>query len=222
MSSTSLNCEGTGFQACFILPKDDELTPQPVAMTDAMEQLKASLQNAPVIWKGDYPYFIHPVTDGVPRMDPSVLHAITELAVDRVDWKGIDLLLGIEAMGLPLTAPLSMATGIPLVIARKRSYGLDGEVEIDQSTGYSKGAMYLNDLREGERIAIVDDVLSTGGTLEAVIEGVRRAKANVTDIIAVVEKGEGLQRLQGIYPDIRIQSLVRLVMDGDTIVLLDE
>jgi len=109
-----------------------------------------------------------------------------------------------------------------LVIARKRSYGLEGEIEIDQSTGYSKGAMYLNDLREGERIAIVDDVLSTGGTLEAVIEGVRRAKAQVTDVIAVIEKGEGLKRLQRLYPKIRIQSLVRLVMDGDTIVLLDD
>ena len=191
-------------------------------MTDAMDQLKASLQSAPVIWKGDYPYFIHPVTDGVPRMDPGVLQAITELVTDRVDWSNVDLLLGIEAMGLPLTAPLSVSTGIPLVIARKRSYGLKGEIEIDQSTGYSKGAMYLNDLREGERIAIVDDVLSTGGTLEAVIEGVRRAKADVTDVIAVIEKGEGLKRLQELYPEIRIQSLVRLVMDGDTIVLLDD
>jgi len=191
-------------------------------MTDAMDQLKASLQAAPVIWKGDYPYFIHPVTDGVPRMDPGVLQAITELVTDRVVWSNVDLLLGIEAMGLPLTAPLSVSTGIPLVIARKRSYGLEGEIEIDQSTGYSKGAMYLNDLREGERIAIVDDVLSTGGTLEAVIEGVRRAKAEVTDVIAVIEKGEGLKRLQELYPEIRIQSLVRLVMDGDTIVLLDD
>ena len=191
-------------------------------MTEAMDQLKASLQAAPVIWKGDYPYFIHPVTDGVPRMDPGVLQAITELVTDRVVWSNVDLLLGIEAMGLPLTAPLSVSTGIPLVIARKRSYGLEGEIEIDQSTGYSKGAMYLNDLREGERIAIVDDVLSTGGTLEAVIEGVRRAKAEVTDVIAVIEKGEGLKRLQELYPEIRIQSLVRLVMDGDTIVLLDD
>ena len=155
-------------------------------------------------------------------MDPGVLQAITELVTDRVDWSNVDLLLGIEAMGLPLTAPLSVSTGIPLVIARKRSYGLEGEIEIDQSTGYSKGAMYLNDLREGERIAIVDDVLSTGGTLEAVIEGVRRAKADVTDVIAVIEKGEGLKRLQELYPEIRIQSLVRLVMDGDTIVLLDD
>ena len=191
-------------------------------MPDAMEQLRASLQAAPVIWKGDYPYFIHPVTDGVPRMNPEVLTAITELVVERVDWSSVDILLGIEAMGLPLTAPLSMATGIPLVVARKRSYGLDGEVEIDQSTGYSKGAMYLNDLQQGERVAILDDVLSTGGTLEAVIEGVRRAGAEVTEIIAVVEKGGGLRRLQGLYPDIRIQSLVRLEMDGDKVVLLDE
>ena len=191
-------------------------------MPDAMEQLRASLQAAPVIWKGDYPYFIHPVTDGVPRMNPEVLTAITELVVGRVDWSGVDILLGIEAMGLPLTAPLSMATGIPLVIARKRSYGLDGEVEIDQSTGYSKGAMYLNDLQQGERVTILDDVLSTGGTLEAVIEGVRRAGAEVTEIIAVVEKDGGLRRLQGLYPDIRIQSLVRLEMDGDQVVLLDD
>ena len=205
-----------------LLPKDDELTPPRNSMPDAMEQLRASLQAAPVIWKGDYPYFIHPVTDGVPRMNPEVLTAITELVVGRVDWSGVDVLLGIEAMGLPLTAPLSMATGIPLVIARKRSYGLDGEVEIDQSTGYSKGAMYLNDLQPGERVAILDDVLSTGGTLEAVIEGVRRAGAEVTEIIAVVEKGGGLHRLQGLYPDIRIQSLVRLEMDGDKVVLLDE
>jgi len=191
-------------------------------MADAMDQLRTSLKAAPVIWKGDYPYFIHPITDGVPRMHPDVLSAITELVVERVDWTEVDLLLGIEAMGLPLTAPLSMATGIPLVIARKRAYGLEGEVEIDQSTGYSKGAMYLNNLKQGERIAILDDVLSTGGTLEAVVEGVRRAKAKVTDIIAVVEKGGGLKRLQAKYPNIRIQSLVRLEMDGDRVVLLDE
>jgi adenine phosphoribosyltransferase len=191
-------------------------------MTDAMKELRASLQAAPVIWKGDYPYFIHPITDGVPRMDPEVLKAITKLVVDQVDWNKIDIILGIEAMGLPLTAPLSMATGLPLIIARKRSYGLEGEVKIDQSTGYSKGAMYLNDLKKGERIAILDDVLSTGGTLEAVIEGVRRAGAQVTDVITVVEKGDGMKRLQGNYPDIRIQSLVRLEMDGARVVLLDE
>ncbi len=190
-------------------------------MKEAMNQLRTSLQNAPVIWKGDYPYFIHPVTDGVPRMDPDVLKAIVELTVERVDWRQVDVLLGIEAMGLPLAAPLSMATGVPLVVARKRSYGLEGEVKIDQATGYSKGVMYLNDINEGERVAILEDVLSTGGTLEAVIEGVHRAGAEVTEIVAVVEKGGGLKRLQEMHPDVRIQSLVRLEMDGAQVVLLD-
>ena len=190
-------------------------------MKEAMNQLRTSLQNAPVIWKGDYPYFIHPVTDGVPRMDPDVLKAIVELTVERVDWRQVDVLLGIEAMGLPLAAPLSMATGVPLVVARKRSYGLEGEVKIDQATGYSKGVMYLNDIKEGERVAILEDVLSTGGTLEAVIEGVHRAGAEVTEIVTVVEKGGGLKRLQDMHPDVRIQSLVRLEMDGAQVVLLD-
>ena len=190
-------------------------------MKEAMNQLRTSLQNAPVIWKGDYPYFIHPVTDGVPRMDPQVLKAIVELTVERVDWRQVDVLLGIEAMGLPLAAPLSMATGVPLVVARKRSYGLEGEVKIDQATGYSKGVMYLNDINEGERVAILEDVLSTGGTLEAVIDGVHRAGAEVTEIVAVVEKGGGLKRLQEMHPGVRIQSLVRLEMDGAQVVLLD-
>ena len=144
-----------------------------------------------------------------------------ELTVERVDWRQVDVLLGIEAMGLPLAAPLSMATGVPLVVARKRSYGLEGEVKIDQATGYSKGVMYLNDINEGERVAILEDVLSTGGTLEAVIEGVHRAGAEVTEIVAVVEKGGGLKRLQDMHPDVRIQSLVRLEMDGAQVVLLD-
>jgi len=187
-----------------------------------MNRLRESLRNAPVIWKGDYPYFIHPITDGVPRLDPMVLKAVTDLCEKAIDWNGVDLILGIEAMGLPLTAPLSVRTGIPLIIARKRSYGLEGEVTIGQETGYSKGEMFLNDMKPGEKVVIVDDVLSTGGTLKAVLEGVRRTGAKVTHIIAVVEKGPGLALLQAEYPEVAIESLVRLEMDGARIVLLDE
>ena len=187
-----------------------------------MNRLRESLRNAPVIWKGDYPYFIHPITDGVPRLDPMVLKAVTDLCEKAIDWNGVDLILGIEAMGLPLTAPLSVRTGIPLIIARKRSYGLEGEVTIGQETGYSKGEMFLNDMKPGEKVVIVDDVLSTGGTLKAVLEGVCRTGAQVTHIIAVVEKGPGLALLQAEYPEVAIESLVRLEMDGARIVLLDE
>ena len=191
-------------------------------MSEALQRLKDSLLAAPIIWKGDYPYFIHPLTDGVPRLDPSVLTAVVELIEAAVDWQSIDLVLGIEAMGLPLTSPLSMRNNKPQVVVRKRSYGLEGEVAIDQSTGYSKGSMYLNDIAKDERILIVDDVLSTGGTLDAIIGGLETIGAKIASIVVVVEKGPGLQQLQEKYPHIEISSIVRLNMNGDKVVLLDE
>ena len=188
---------------------------------EQMQILKRSLSDAPIIWKGDYPYFIHPITDGVPRLEPNVLQAIVDLTEPLVDWDNIDIILGIEAMGLPLTAPLAMRTGVPMVIARKRNYGLEGEVQINQQTGYSKGSIYLNDIKAGERIAIIDDVLSTGGTMRSVIEGVKQTKASVENIVIVVEKGDGMQNLKQDYPNIKFDSLVKLHMDGEKIIVTD-
>ena len=182
-----------------------------VTIMKEIEILKQSLVKAPIIWKGDYPYFIHPITDGVPRLEPNVLEAIIELSLPLINWDSIDIILGIEAMGLPLMAPLSMRTGIPMVIARKRQYGLEGEVEINQETGYSKGSIFLNDIKPGEKIAIIDDVLSTGGTMRSVIE----------NIVIVVEKGPGMELLQQDYPNIKFDSLVKLEMDGEKVVILD-
>ena len=187
---------------------------------NGIDLLKQSLVNAPIIWKGDYPYFIHPITDGVPRLHPEVLEAIIDLSVDLINWQDIDVILGIEAMGLPLLAPLSMRTGIPMVIARKRQYGLEGEIEISQETGYSKGSLFLNDIKPGEKIAIIDDVLSTGGTMKCVIEGIKKTGATIQNTIIVVEKGEGMKKLKSDYPDIKFDSLVKLEMIGDKVVIL--
>ena len=186
-----------------------------------IEILKESLVNAPIIWKGDYPYFIHPITDGVPRLEPEVLKAVIELSIPLIDWGSVDMILGIEAMGLPLMAPLSMRTGIPMVIGRKRQYGLEGEIEINQETGYSKGSIFLNDIKQGENLVIIDDVLSTGGTIRSVIEGVKKTGAVIQNIVVVVEKGPGMATLQKDYPEIRFDSLVKLEMDGEKVVILD-
>ena len=180
-----------------------------------MQRLSASLESAPIVWKDGYPYFVHPVTDGVPRLEGEVLSAIVHLIGERVNWDEVDLILGIEAMGLPLTAPLSVQHDRPLVVARKRAYGLEGEVVVDQSTGYSKGAMYLNDVRPGERVLIVDDVLSTGGTLRAVIDGIRRCGAEVAQVVIVVEKGPGMADLHRDDPSLNLSALIAVdVVDG--------
>ena len=192
-----------------------------VTIMEEIEVLKQSFIKAPIIWKGDYPYFIHPITDVVPRLEPDVLKAIIELSVPLIDWQSVDMILGIEAMGLPLMAPLSMRTGIPMVIARKRQYDLKGEIEINQETGYSKGSIFLNDIKQGENLVIIDDVLSTGGTIRSVIEGVKKTGAVIQNIVVVVEKGPGMANLQKDYPEIRFDSLVKLEMDGEKVVILD-
>ena len=189
-------------------------------MNESMDVIKQSLQNSPVLWKGDYPYFIHPLTDGVPRIEPKVLKSVVDVVYEMVNWEEIDIILGIEAMGLPICSPLALKAEKPLVVCRKRSYGMDSEVKISQETGYSKGELFLNDISPNERVLIVDDVLSTGGTMRAVFDGVIRAGATTSHMITLVEKGEGMTNLQNDYPDTKIESIIKLEMDGDNIILL--
>ena len=185
-----------------------------------VELLKDSVVKAPVVWKEGYPYFVHPLSDGVPRQSAELLSAARDLISEGVDWESVDIILGIEAMGIPLAAALCLSSGKPLVIGRKRQYGLPGEVSIDQSTGYSKGEIFLNDIEKGARVLIVDDVVSTGGTLHPVLKAVEESGAVVQDCWIVFEKGEGMNNIRssGNWP---LNSLVRIEMQGDKIVVLE-
>lgn len=187
---------------------------------ERIERLKASVVEAPTIKKGEYTYFVHPLSDGVPRQSGEMLAEARDLVIEMVNWDEIDIILGIEAMGIPLASCVSIATGVPLVIGRKRHYGLAGEILVDQSTGYSNGAIYINDIQPGERVFVVDDVISTGGTLRAVLKAVEKAGATVQDVICVFEKNNIVSELteETGWP---IRSLVRVTMDGDKVVLLD-
>ena len=180
-----------------------------------MGVLEESLKGAPIIWKGDYPYFIHPISDGIPRMDPEVLKAVSTLIVESTDWEGVDLIVSVEAMGLPLLAAVGEATGIPTVVIRKRSYGMAGELAVDVSTGYSSSTIYINDISPGEKIVIVDDVISTGGTLEPLLERLEEMGVILRDIVIAIEKGEGRKRLNRERPEWPIRSLARIeIVDG--------
>ena len=170
--------------------------------------------------KGEYAYFVHPLTDGVPRQSADLLETARDLISQKVEWDNVDLILGIEAMGLPLASALSISSGKPLVIARKRAYGLEGETAINQSTGYSKGEIFLNDIQPNERILVVDDVVSTGGTIEPILQTIENIGAHIQDVHIIFEKGDGMDMLREKY-GWKLSSLVRLRMDGKKIVLLD-
>ena len=183
--------------------------------SDPLFILHESLRGSPIIWKGEYPYFIHPISDGIPRMDARVLRATRDLIVESVDWSKIDLIVTVEAMGLPLLAAVGDATGKPTVVIRKRSYGMEGETRVDVSTGYSKSTVYINDINPGERILIVDDVISTGGTLEPLLETLEKMGVILQDIVIAIEKGNGRERLNLERPNWPIRSLARIdIIDG--------
>ena len=160
-----------------------------------LERLKRSLLEAPVFKRGEYNYFIHPITDGVPEIRADLLREVAAQIVRMADLEA-DKIVTVESMGIPIGTALSLISDIPLVIIRKRKYGLPGEVEVSQVTGYSRSQLFLNGIKKGDRVVVVDDVISTGGTLLAVLKSLEVAGASVKDIVVVVKRGEGVQRLR--------------------------
>ena len=154
------------------------------------DRLKESLENSPVVDRNGYPYFVHPLTDGVPMMEPEVLEEVVGWMLEVGDFS-CDVILAPEAMGIPLAVPVSLRLGIPYTVARKRSYGLEGELVLDQKTGYSKSLMTVNGITKGMLVTVVDDVVSTGGTLDALIRTLQEAGAVVVDVLVPVNKSSG-------------------------------
>ena len=189
--------------------------------SDPLAVLQDSLRGSPIIWKGEYPYFIHPISDGIPRMDADVLRATRDLIVEMVDWSNIDLIVSVEAMGLPLLAAVGDATGKPTVVIRKRQYGMEGEVRVDVATGYSQSTTYINDIAPGERILIVDDVISTGGTLEPILDTLEEMGVILQDIVIAIEKGEGRERLAKERPEWPIRTLARIDIINGRVEILE-
>lgn len=179
--------------------------------------LRESALASPVVKKGAYDYFVHPLTDGVPQVDPKLLREVVEEILALANTE-VDLILTAEAMGIPLATALSERTGKPFAVVRKRSYGLPGEIAVHQVTGYSANELYMNGVRPGMRVLFVDDVVSTGGTLGAIIEAVQRSGARLVDVVVVFEKGQGRQAVEQKY-NVKVKTLLKVDVRGGRVVL---
>ncbi|WP_246987644.1 hypoxanthine/guanine phosphoribosyltransferase [Halorientalis marina] len=185
-----------------------------------MDRLKRSLHEAPVVEKDGYHYFVHPVSDGVPMLRPELLREIGVKIVRKADLDDVDKIVTPAAMGIHISTAVSLLTDIPLVVVRKRQYGLAGEVSLQQVTGYSESEMYMNDVYEGDRVLLLDDVLSTGGTLKALCGALDEIGADIADIVAVIKKVGGDNALDGTRYDPK--TLINVdVVDGE-VVIVDE
>jgi adenine phosphoribosyltransferase len=154
-----------------------------------LDLLVESLETCPMVKRGEYNYFIHPITDGVPVVEPALLRDVCSAMIKMINWNGVNKIVVVEAMGIHIGAVLSVMTDIPMTVMRKRAYKLPGEVAVHQTTGYSKGELYINGIKKGERVVIIDDVVSTGGTMRALLKALEIAGADVVDVCIAVQRG---------------------------------
>ncbi|QLD84924.1 purine phosphoribosyltransferase family protein [Natronomonas halophila] len=180
-----------------------------------MERLRESLHEAPIIDKDGYQYLVHPISNGVPMLDPALLREAVSGVIRRADLD-VDKIVAPEAMGIHLATALSLQTDIPLVVIRKRSYGLPNEVSLHKATGYSESEMYINDIEEGDRVLIVDDLLSTGGTLAAICGALDEIGADIADIVVVFRKA-GDNAMDDV--DHEVTSLLDISVDEDGVTI---
>ena len=182
-----------------------------------MDHLRQSLLDTPITEKDGYQYFVHPISDGVPMLEPELLREITVRILRRVDLTEVDKIVTPAAMGIHISTAVSLSTDIPVAIIRKRSYGLEGEVSLSQVTGYSESEMYINDVEAGDRVLVLDDVLSTGGTMRAILDALTEMDAEIVDVLAVIKKA-GENKLDDTEYDVK--TLINVdVVDGEVVIV---
>lgn len=114
-------------------------------------------------------------------------------AVDAVvAWYGrgtIDKIVGVEARGFILAAPVAYHMGAGFVPVRKKGKLPGATLETSYALEYGEATLqvHADAFETADKVVIVDDVLATGGTLEATIDLVRRAGAEVVGVSVLLE-----------------------------------
>jgi adenine phosphoribosyltransferase len=102
---------------------------------------------------------------------------------------GFDLVVGVEARGFLLAAAVALDAGTGVVPVRKAGKLPRERVSAEYALEYGTATLELHtdSIRPGQRVLLVDDVLATGGTLEAAIALVEKLGGVVTAVSVVIE-----------------------------------
>ncbi len=120
---------------------------------------------------------------------------------------GTDFLMTAETKGIPLAHAMARILGMKTyIVARKskKAYMRNPIVVEDESiTTFGKQVLMLSDsdaaLIKGKRVLLVDDVISTGGSMKALSELAEKAGAAVTGQAAILAEGDAKERKDIIF-----------------------
>ncbi|MDT8912457.1 adenine phosphoribosyltransferase [Amycolatopsis sp. PS_44_ISF1] len=134
--------------------------------------------------------------------------AVTDALAGTLD-PGVELLAGVEARGFLLAAAVGYARGLGVVLVRKpgKLPSVAGRVDYALEYGTASVELPAGIVRPGQRIAVLDDVLATGGTVAATGKLLEDAGAVVTGVSVVLElAGLGGRAVLGGRPVHSLQS----------------
>ncbi len=135
-----------------------------------------------------YLYIVNPFTDNIPPPNPLLVSLTVDKVLSTVKMEKADKVVVPEALGLPFASTIALRAGKPLAVVRKRRYQLPGEIAVEYTSGYERGVYYIYGLEKGEKVVLVDDAISTGGTLIAVIKALKPHGVEILDAVSVISK----------------------------------
>lgn len=170
-------------------------------MTTQLDLIKSSIKSIP-----NYP------KEGIIFRDitsllevPSAFKATIDLIVEQYRNKGITKVLGTESRGFIFGAPVALALGLPFELVRKPKKLPRETISQSYQLEYGQDTleMHVDAISEGDNVLIIDDLLATGGTVEATVKLVQRLGGVVKHAAFVINLPElgGEKRLNNLGVD---------------------
>ena len=133
--------------------------------------------------------------------DGETFKAVINFLKDKIEKLNVDYIAGPEARGFIFGVPLAYALGIGFVPIRKKGK-LPQEVEsvtYDLEYGTDTLEIHKNAFKKRNRVALVDDLLATGGTISSCAKLIEKAGGEIVtvDFIVELEDLKGREKLKG-------------------------
>jgi orotate phosphoribosyltransferase len=113
--------------------------------------------------------------------DPAILSYIAEAMEAEMRRRAmkVDAIAGVVLGSVPLAVALSLRTGIPYVMVRK------------EKKDHGTGKLIEGTLKDGARVLVVEDVVTSAGSSAEAVAILRNAGAKVDSVLAVIDRQEG-------------------------------
>ena len=121
-------------------------------------------------------------------INPRAFQFCVESMVDIYLEKKIDAAAAIEARGFLFAAPFAVRMGIPLILIRKKGKlpGVTQSKKYNLEYAQAEIEVQRSDVPEGKRVLLIDDLIATGGTLNAARSLLSSGGAEVPEIFGVL------------------------------------